>query len=103
MEVKGFRPGMAPRSLTIAAVGEHRITHEIIDLTLQETFTSALKKENLTPVSQPKIDIKMLKDLTVDTAEMEYVAEFDVLPEITIGNYKEIKIGKQEKVPSISI
>lgn len=97
VEIKGFRRGMAPKSLTIAAIGENRLNSEIVDLALQETYTTALKKENLLPVSQPKVNIKMLKDLTVDTAELEYEAEIDVLPVVKLGNFKEIKIRKEDK------
>lgn len=92
VEVKGFRPGMAPRALTISAIGENRLNSEIIDLALQETYVQALKKEDIMPVSQPKISIKVVKDLTVDTALLEYDAEIDILPEIKLGDYKKIKL-----------
>lgn len=101
--VKGFRPGMAPKTLTVAAIGENRLNADIIDLALQETYTAALKKENIFPLCPPQINIKMLKDLTVETAEMEYEAEVDILPKVEIGEYKKIKInppagGKEIKV-----
>lgn len=96
VEIKGFRKGMAPRSMVISAIGENKIQTEIINLALQETFSEALKKENLIPVAPPKINIKMLKDLTTDTAELEYEAEIQLLPEIKIGDYKKLKV-KSEK------
>jgi len=96
-EVKGFRPGMAPRSMVISAIGENRLNSEIVDLALNETYAAVLKKEQIIPVAPPKINIKMLKDLTVDTAELEYEAEVDILPKIKVGNYKEIKIRKGHK------
>ncbi len=99
VEIKGFRPGTAPKSMVISAIGENRLQGEIIDLALRETYTSALKKEKLIPVSPPKINIKMLKDLTADTAELEYEAEIDLLPEVKIGDYKKIKIQKSKSMP----
>lgn len=104
VEVKGFRPGTAPRSLTISAIGENRLNSEIINLALNETYAAALKKEKRLPVFQPKINIKMLKDLTADTAELEYEAEVDILPEVKVGDYKKIKVsdtakeGKEEEI-----
>lgn len=97
IEIKGFRQGMAPKSMTIAAIGENRLQQEIIDLALRETFTGALKKENLIPIAPPKINIKMLKDLTADTAELEYEAEIDLLPEVKLGDYKKIKIKTSDQ------
>ncbi len=99
IEIKGFRKGMAPRSMTIVAIGENRLQQEIIDLTLRETFTEALKKENLIPIASPKINIKMLKDLTADTAALEYEAEIDLLPEVKLGDYKKIKIQSSKIMP----
>lgn len=102
IEIKGFRKGMAPRSMTIDAIGENRLQQEIIDLALQETFTQALKKENLIPIAPPKINIKMLKDLTTDTAALEYEAEIDLLPEVRLGDYKKIKIKKSDQKIEVS-
>lgn len=94
VEVKGFRPGTAPKSLTIAAIGENKLNSEILDIALQETYSQALRKENIIPVIQPKVNVKMLKDLTVDTAELEYEVEIEILPKVTLGDYKKIKIKK---------
>lgn len=98
VEVKGFRKGSAPKSLTIAAIGEQKLSQEIIDLALNESYVAAIKQEKIVPVASPQINIKMLKDLTTDTAELEYDAEIDLLPEIKVGDYKKIKISKLAKV-----
>ncbi|MFA6492907.1 MAG: trigger factor [Patescibacteria group bacterium] len=97
VEVKGFRTGTAPKSLTISAIGENRLNSEILDIALQETYGKALKKEDILPVSQPKVDIKVLKDLTADTAELEYTVEVDILPVVKVGDYKKIKIKKSSE------
>lgn len=98
VEVKGFRKGHAPRLLTISAIGENRLSQEIINLSLTETYGTALKQEKIVPISPPRINIKMLKDLTVDTAELEYEAEIDLIPEVKIGDYKKLKLKiKNEK------
>jgi len=102
IEIKGFRPGMAPKSMTIAAIGENRLQQEIIDLALRETFAEALKKENLMPIAPPKINIKMLKDLTADTAELEYEVEIDLLPEVKLGDYKKIRLKKNDAKIEVS-
>ena len=98
VEVKGFRKGHAPKHLTVSAIGENRFNQEIIDLALNETYASALEKEKIIPIAQPQINIKMLKDLLAETAELEYEAEIDQLPEIVLGDYKKIKIKKPVEV-----
>lgn len=102
IEVKGFRPGQAPKSMIISAIGESRLQSEILDLALRETYVEALKKEKVLPVAPPKINIKMMKDLTADTAELEYEAEIDLMPEIKLGDYKKIHIKKGDHKLEVS-
>lgn len=94
VEVKGFRKGMAPKHLTIATIGEARLIQEILDEAISQSYTEALKKEQIIPVAPPQVAIKMMKDLTTDQAELEYDAELDILPEVKLGDYKKIKIKK---------
>lgn len=109
VEVKGFRKGMAPKHLTIAAIGEDKFSQEIINLALNETYGAALDLEKIIPIASPKISIRMIKDLLVDAAEMEYEAEVELLPEVAVGDYKkavksikslksksEIEVGEEE-------
>jgi len=102
VQIEGFRAGAAPRSMIITAIGENRLNSEIVDLALQESYIEALKKENLLPIAPPQVNIKMMKDLTADTAELEYVAEIDLLPVVTLGDYKKIKI-KSKKTKEIIV
>ena len=92
IEVKGFRPGQAPKSMIISAIGANRLQSEIVDEALKESYVQSLKKENLIPVAPPRVNLKIMKDLLADTAELEYEAEIDLLPVIKIGEYKKLKI-----------
>lgn len=96
VEVKGFRKGKAPKNLTLMQIGENRITSDIVDMALKETYPKVLEQEKLIPVCPPQINITKMVDLTVDTAELEYVAEVDLLPEIKLGDYKKVKIKKNK-------
>ena len=100
--VKGFRPGAAPKHMIISAIGENRLQSEIVDLALQETYSEALKKEKLLPIASPKVTVKMAKDLTGDTAELEYEVVIDLLPEVKLGDYKKIKIKKSKNKIEVS-
>lgn len=96
VEVKGFRPGKAPKHLTIMAIGENRLSSDIIDAALAETYGQALKQEKIIPVAPPQVSIKKMVDLTTDKAELEYEALIDILPEIKLGKYENIKIKKSK-------
>lgn len=98
VEVKGFRKGHAPKPLTISAIGENKLSQEIINLALNESYAQALTKEEIIPIVQPQINIRMVKDLMAETAELEYEAEIEVLPEVKVGDYKKIKIKKSAEI-----
>lgn len=89
LEIKGFRKGHAPKSLVIQKAGNQAVLREMIDLVLAETYYDAIREhKELVPVTQPTIDVKELKELE----EMTYTAEVDVMPEVTVGEYKKIKV-----------
>ena len=98
VEVKGFRKGHAPKSLTITAIGENKFSQELINLVLNETYSEAIQQEKILPCASPKISIRSLKDLTSDTAELIYEAEIDLLPEVKLGDYTKIKIKKSGEI-----
>lgn len=96
VNIKGFRPGKAPKNLTIMEIGENRFNSEIIDMALSESYGQVLKQEKIVPVAPPKVEIKKMVDLTSDTAEIEYTAVVDILPEVEVGDYKKIKVKKND-------
>lgn len=102
IEVKGFRPGKAPKNLTIMQIGEGRLNEEILNTALQETYGQALKQEKILPVAPPKINITKMADLTTDTATLEYVAEIDLMPKVEVGDYKKMKL-KTSKVKEYKV
>jgi len=97
VEVKGFRKGMAPKHLTITAFGEARLMQEILDAALSDTYGQALKQEEVLPVSAPKVNITMMKDILNDNAELKYEVEVEILPEVKIGDYKKFKLKKSKE------
>jgi trigger factor len=87
--IKGFRPGKAPVSYIKQHYGDD-MRREAMSKVIQEALYSALTEQKLNPVSTPEVEPKaMLAD-----QPLEFVASFEVLPEI--GNI-EFKIDKLEK------
>jgi trigger factor len=88
VSIEGFRPGKAPRLMTLEAIGQNRYTSYALDLALPMVYSEAIKQEKLIPVASPKVDLKQF----VEEKDFEFIAEVDVLPEIKLGDYKKIKI-----------
>ena len=57
INLKGFRPGKAPMELLKKQFGPS-VYGEVAEKLLQESTFQALKEKNITPASQPKIDVQ---------------------------------------------
>lgn len=93
VEIKGFRPGKAPRLVTIETIGEARYKTEALNIALPSLYYDAVKKENIIPVESPKVEVKSFDE----DKNFEIVAEVDVLPKTKLGNYKDVKIKHKKE------
>ena len=84
VKMAGFRAGKAPLNLVEKQVDPNRLQAEVIDEAINHFYSDAIAKEGIRVVSQPKVDILKFVPFT----ELEFSAEVEVLPIITLPNYK---------------
>jgi trigger factor len=89
--VPGFRPGKAPLSLIKRRFAED-IKSEVLQNLVPETVEKAVTEQKLSPVSQPQVDKLEFKE----GEPVKFRASFDVLPEFTLANYKNLEIEMPE-------
>jgi len=90
VNIPGFRKGKAPRKILEQHVGKQAILDEAFDILAPKAFDEALTDQKIEPVSRPKIEVVTLeegKDLT-------FKATITPKPEVTLGEYKGLKIEK---------
>lgn len=92
VEIPGFRPGKAPNKMVIEKLGETRIESEALDMVARESTFLALAKENIIPIESPKIAIKQFEK----NKDLIYTIEVSILPQVILGDYRNIKIKKEE-------
>lgn len=92
VQLKGFRPGKAPRNLIMEHVGQDRLLHEAMDIALPHFFAHAVVEKELQVVGRPSISIEQLG---LDTP-FKFTATADVLPTITIGDPSKLSVSKKE-------
>lgn len=80
--LKGFRPGKAPLSFIKQRFGEEAFKEAISDV-IQKNLYQAITEQNLRPVSTPRIEPKV----TAADQPLEFIASFEVLPEIEKINF----------------
>ncbi len=90
----GFRRGHVPPSIIRQRFGED-IKSEIVESLVPRYFRRETDKQGLIPVSQPRVT-----DLHIQEGEpLRFKASFDVLPEIKVEGYKELRADK----PTITV
>lgn len=86
IEVDGFRKGKVPENIVLEKVGESKLLEETADILLKEHFPKIIEEEKLDIIGRPKISITKL----AIGNPFEFKAEFAVMPEIELPDYKEI-------------
>src|SRR5690606_18870884 len=69
-------------------IGRGAVLDEAINDALPRLYTEALRENELEPVAQPEIDITKLDD----HKSLEFTAEVDVKPEITLPDYTGLEV-----------
>jgi trigger factor len=85
----GFRPGKVPASVIKRMFGKS-IRSDVLSQVVQETFYQAVDQEKLMPAGTP--DIQFNKD--VEGEDLQYVATFEVYPEIALADFSGAEIEK---------
>jgi trigger factor len=89
VKLDGFRKGKVPLSVIKQRFGKG-IRQEVIGDVVRTCFVEAVTQEKITPASQPALE--PTKD--VPGEDFEFVATFEVLPEIKLADFAEVKVAK---------
>ncbi len=92
--IPGFRRGKVPPALIDRQIGRGAVLDEAINDALPRLYTSALQENELQTLSQPEIDITRLDD----GESLEFTAEVDVRPEITVPSYDGLEVTVEDAV-----
>lgn len=88
-KIKGFRPGKAPASHIQQQFGASA-RQEALNTVIQKALYEALVEKKLNPVSQPRVEPK----LAGPDQPLEFVASFEVLPEVGKINFAMANLDK---------
>ena len=88
--VKGFRKGKAPANLVKDKVNQVEVMDSAINSLLPELYKEVLTEENLRPYAQPTVDVTKISD-----TELEVKFVVVTAPEVELGQYTGLTIGKQ--------
>ena len=91
VKIDGFRKGAAPKDIFIKKFGIESLYMDAVDGAVDKAYKKLLEETKITPVCEPKLDVKTIN-------EKECVLEFTFItaPEVTLGDYKDLKVKKPE-------
>ncbi|SHK41983.1 trigger factor [Hespellia stercorisuis] len=92
ISVAGFRKGKVPRQMIEKMYGPEVFYDEAANAMIPEAYGKAYDECELAITSQPKIDVVQLEK----GKEFIFTAEVATKPEVTLGEYKGLKVDKMD-------
>ena len=90
-KVDGFRKGKVPRNVFEKRYGTSDILREAMEELINKRYTEVMVEEKLIPVLEPSLNIKSLDDKGFEV-DMVFILD----PEVTLGEYKGLKVKKDK-------
>ena len=87
--IDGFRKGKCPKNVYLQKFGVESLYMDAVDVAAGKAYTEALKKNELVPVCEPKMDVK-----EIDKDHIKFVFTIITKPELKLGKYKDLGIKK---------
>lgn len=90
VKIDGFRKGAAPKDIFIKKFGIESLYMDAVDQVVDPAYKKALDEAKITPVIEPKLDIKSVTEEAVT-----FVFTLIERPEVKLGDYKNLGIKKE--------
>lgn len=94
VNIPGFRRGRAPKKIVERTVGKEYIIDEAVEIAAPKAFFEALKEKEIDIVTRPDFEV-ITKELGSD---LVFKAVATKKPEVTLGEYKGLKVDVQKDV-----
>lgn len=88
--VDGFRQGKAPRHLVEKKIDMTKVLDEAINSLLPKIYEEILTEDKVRPYARPQVDVTKVSD-----TELEVKFVLVTAPEVKLGQYKGLEIGKK--------
>jgi trigger factor len=92
VNIPGFRPGKAPRTLLERRIGKEAIYQEAIDDLITETYRKAVKEHELTPLAQPELEAPVFEM----GQPYHFTLKVPVITPVELGDYHSLHFEREE-------
>lgn len=91
MKVAGFRKGKVPASVAAKHADPNLLAQQTADDAISKAVAEAFLAEDIQAIQRPEVELKKF----VPGQELEFVAEADILPKVTLGEYKKLYVTRE--------
>src|SRR5690554_6703596 len=89
VRLNGFRPGKVPMSVVKRRFGDS-VRQEVVGEVMRDNYIKALQEQDVNPAGWPRFEPKTMEE----GKDLEFVAIFEVLPEIELGDLSKVEVEK---------
>ncbi len=89
VRIPGFRPGKAPRQIVEQRIGRQMLVEEAQREIMDELYRQALDQEELTPVSEPNVDV-------YQDEPVGFRVEVQIYPTVDLNEYSGVRVDPRE-------
>lgn len=90
VKVAGFRKGKVPAAIIEKNVDPTALANEVVEHAINSAVNDIAEKEDYRILDRPNVDLKDFKPYT----SLDFEAEMELLPKITLGDYKKLKVKR---------
>ena len=91
VQIDGFRKGNAPEAMARKHIDTGKMLDEAINSLLPKIYKEIIEEDKVEPFAQPKVDVTKLSDTNLEVRFVIVTA-----PEVELGTYKGLELGKKE-------
>ena len=91
MKIPGFRPGKAPADIALQRIDPKHLLEAAADSAVRRTLYPLIAEQKWETIGGPEVNIKKM----ARGSDFEYEAIFSLIPEIKLGDWKDLKVSKK--------
>lgn len=93
VKVPGFRSGKVPASVAAKHVDPQSLQEQTLDDAISKAVAESFMQESIQAIDRPQVEVKKY----VPSEQLEFTAEVEILPKISLGDYKKLTTTRQKK------
>lgn len=92
VQVPGFRKGKVPAAIIDQRLGRDQVIQQAINDGLQEFYRAGVADADITPLSQPQVDIDEWPDTKTNEGALKFSGELDIKPDVELPDYTGLEV-----------